>query len=161
MIHFCSIITFEPFPEVIAVSPYRGEFAQVVVCAPNVHILVLWTAHNERVIVTTRTRRDPWDSLIFSNFKIRDGHIWAVCHSDSLFSPEAGFDLTAAVHVAFVLHRQRQISEVIQANARVVWRDQDLQWKRKLTFTETEQWCQVWSPCHELKQYLCYTQVNK
>ncbi len=136
MIHFILSLPLSPSQKSLRVSPYRGEFAQVVVCAPNVHILVLWTAHNERVVMTTRTRRDPWDSLIFSNFKIRDGHIWAVCHSDSLFSPEAGFDLTAAVHVAFVLHRQRQISEVIQANARVVWRDQDLQWKRKLALTD-------------------------
>lgn len=33
--------TFNSFPEVIAVSPYGGEFAQVVVRAPDVHVSVL------------------------------------------------------------------------------------------------------------------------
>lgn len=48
----------------------------------------------------------------------------------TFFSPETGFDLTAAVHIAFILHRKRQISQVIQANPRIVWRNQDLQRKR-------------------------------
>lgn len=46
-------------------------------------------------------------------------------------SPEASFDLTAAVHVAFVLHGQRQVPQVVQTNARVVRRHQDLTGVRK------------------------------
>lgn len=34
---------------------------------------------------------------------------------DSL--PEAGFDLTAAVDVTFVLHGERQVSQVVQTDA--------------------------------------------
>lgn len=54
--HVLVAITFNSFPEVIAVSPHRGEFAQVVVCAPDVHILVLWAAHYERVVMATRKK---------------------------------------------------------------------------------------------------------
>lgn len=42
-------------------------------------------------------------------------------------SPEAGFDLAAAVDIALVLHGQREIPQVIQANAGVIGRHQDLQ----------------------------------
>lgn len=34
-------LTFDAFPEVIAVAPDGGELAQVMVRAPDVHILVL------------------------------------------------------------------------------------------------------------------------
>lgn len=36
-----STVTFNAFPEVIAVSSYGCELAQVVVSAPDVHILIL------------------------------------------------------------------------------------------------------------------------
>lgn len=44
-------LTFNSLPEVVAVPSYRGEFAQVVVSAPDVHIPVLRAADNERVVV--------------------------------------------------------------------------------------------------------------
>lgn len=47
-------LTFNAFPEVIAVSSYRGEFAQVVVRAPDVHVFILRAAHDERIIMTRR-----------------------------------------------------------------------------------------------------------
>lgn len=46
------LVTFNPFPEVIAVPPYRSEFAEVVVGAPDVHVPVLRAAYYEGVIVT-------------------------------------------------------------------------------------------------------------
>lgn len=49
-------VTFNPFPEVIAVPPYRCEFTQVMVSAPDVYVLVLWAAYNEGVVVTTGKR---------------------------------------------------------------------------------------------------------
>lgn len=36
------------------------------------------------------------------------------------FSPEAGFDLTTAVDVTLVLHGQRQVPQVIQADPGVI-----------------------------------------
>lgn len=55
--HTCLVhFTFNSFPEVIAVSPYRGEFAQVVVGAPDVHVFILRAAHDERVIMTRRRK---------------------------------------------------------------------------------------------------------
>lgn len=47
-------LTFNAFPEVIAVSSYRGEFAQVVVRAPDVHVFILRAAHDEWIIMTRR-----------------------------------------------------------------------------------------------------------
>lgn len=35
-------------------------------------------------------------------------------------SPEAGLDLAAAVDVALVLHGQRQVPQVVQANAGII-----------------------------------------
>ena len=43
--------TFDAFPEVIAVSAYGGEAAQVVVRAPDVNVLVLRAADDEGVVV--------------------------------------------------------------------------------------------------------------
>lgn len=43
--------TFNSFPEVIAVSAYRCELAQVVVSAPDVHVLILWATDYEGVVV--------------------------------------------------------------------------------------------------------------
>ena len=43
--------TFDPFPEVIAVAPYGGEPAQVVVRAPDINVLVLRAADDEGVVV--------------------------------------------------------------------------------------------------------------
>ncbi len=45
-------VTFYPFPEVIAVPSYRCEFAQVVVGAPDVHVLILWATDYEGVVMT-------------------------------------------------------------------------------------------------------------
>lgn len=47
-------LTLNPFPEVIAVSPDRGEFTQVVVRAPDVDVLILWTTYDEWIIVTKK-----------------------------------------------------------------------------------------------------------
>lgn len=46
-----STVTFNPFPEVIAVPSYRCEFTQVMVSAPDVHVLILWAADYEGVVV--------------------------------------------------------------------------------------------------------------
>lgn len=53
-----NIVTFNPFPEVIAVPPYRCEFAQVVVGAPDVHIFILWAADDEGVVMAVRTKNN-------------------------------------------------------------------------------------------------------
>lgn len=42
------------------------------------------------------------------------------------FSPEAGFDLTTAVDVTLVLHGQRQVPQVIQADPAVIGGYQNL-----------------------------------
>lgn len=57
--------------------------------------------------------------------------LWGGVATQIASSPEASFDLTAAVHVAFVLHGQRQVPQVVQTNARVVRRHQDLTGVRK------------------------------
>lgn len=50
-------LTFNSLPEVVAVSPYRAELAEVVVSAPDVHVLILGTAHNKRVVMARRVER--------------------------------------------------------------------------------------------------------
>lgn len=47
-----SAATFNPFPEVIAVPSHRCEFAQVMISAPDVHILIFWATDYEGVVVT-------------------------------------------------------------------------------------------------------------
>ena len=44
-------VTFNPFPEIIAVPSHGCELAQVVIGAPDVHVLVLRAADDEGVVV--------------------------------------------------------------------------------------------------------------
>lgn len=46
--------TFDSFPEVIAVSSYRREFAKIMVSAPDVNIFILGAADDEGVVMAVR-----------------------------------------------------------------------------------------------------------
>lgn len=56
-VHVC--FTFDPLPEVIAISPDGREFAQVVVRAPDVHILVFGATDDVGEVVAEEGKRGP------------------------------------------------------------------------------------------------------
>lgn len=56
--------TFNSFPEVVAVPPDGGEFAQVMVGAPDVHVFILRAAHDERVIMTKERRKQTCEGQV-------------------------------------------------------------------------------------------------
>ena len=49
-------VTFNPFPEIIAIPSYGRELAQVMVSAPDVHVFILRSADYEGVVVAAERR---------------------------------------------------------------------------------------------------------
>lgn len=148
-----TFLTFNAFPEVIAVPSHWRELAEVVVGAPDVDVLVFRAAYDEGVVMTRRRPPPPPHVSFYKAFSmnllvllIPSGNIltvhtfWGTSSPPSTWiklfsfvvklwkssSPEAGLDLTAAVDVAFVLHGQRQVPQVVQANAGIIWSHQNL-----------------------------------
>lgn len=46
-----TVATFNSFPEVIAVSSHRCEFAQIMVSAPDVNVFIFWPTDDEGVVM--------------------------------------------------------------------------------------------------------------
>lgn len=116
-----SIVTFNPFPEIIAVPSYRCEFAQVMVGAPDVHILILWAADYEGIVMAIGRRfqnrfftvknkpKVVFNAMnLANNTLLNSSSLWKITkpqvYERGASSPEACLDLTAAVDITLVFH---------------------------------------------------------
>lgn len=75
-------------------------------------------SHNEAELVAQHTNKS--ECHYSKCYQCQITILMSKPHEKEISPPEARFDLTAAVHVTFVFHGQRQVPQVIQADAGII-----------------------------------------